>query len=48
MSLKDSKNLLSNNIGFNFRLTEIQAAIGIEQLKKLKKLISTDKKFQKN
>jgi len=29
---------LSNMIGFNFRLTEIQAAIGIEQLKKLKKL----------
>ncbi|MBN1392871.1 MAG: DegT/DnrJ/EryC1/StrS family aminotransferase [Sedimentisphaerales bacterium] len=27
---------LSNMIGFNFRLTEVQAAIGIEQLKKLK------------
>jgi dTDP-4-amino-4,6-dideoxygalactose transaminase len=26
---------LSNMLGFNFRLTEIQAAIGIEQLKKL-------------
>ncbi len=38
VSLKDSKNLLSNNIGFNFRLTEIQAAIGIEQLKKLKRI----------
>lgn len=29
---------LSNMIGFNFRLTEIQAAIGREQLKKLSKL----------
>ena len=28
-------NLLCNMLGFNFRLTEIQAAIGIEQLKKL-------------
>lgn len=33
------KNLI-NNIGFNFRLTEIQAAIGIEQLKKLNKIIN--------
>lgn len=30
---------LSNMLGFNFRLTEIQAAIGIEQLKKLKTLV---------
>lgn len=29
---------LSNMIGFNFRMTEIEAAIGIEQLKKLKTL----------
>jgi perosamine synthetase len=29
---------LSNMIGFNFRMTEIEAAIGIEQLKKLKAL----------
>ena len=28
---------LSNMIGFNFRITEIEAAIGLEQLKKLKK-----------
>ena len=38
-----SKNIsnkeLSNLIGYNFRLTEIQAAIGIEQLKKLNKII---------
>jgi dTDP-4-amino-4,6-dideoxygalactose transaminase len=31
---------LSNMIGFNFRMTEIEAAIGIEQLKKLKSLIA--------
>lgn len=30
---------LSNMIGFNFRMTEIEAAIGIEQLKKLKSLV---------
>jgi perosamine synthetase len=29
---------ISNIIGFNFRLTEIQAAIAIEQLKKLKRI----------
>ncbi len=29
---------LSNMIGFNFRMTEIEAAIGVEQLKKLKTL----------
>lgn len=29
---------ISNMIGFNFRMTEIEAAIGIEQLKKLKVL----------
>mgnify|MGYP001234135960 CR=1 FL=1 len=30
---------LNNMVGYNFRLTEIQAAIGIEQLKKLKKIV---------
>ena len=30
---------LNNIIGYNFRLTEIQAAIGIEQLKKLKRIV---------
>jgi len=34
------KNLV-NMIGYNFRLGEIEAAIGIEQLKKLKKLVSS-------
>jgi dTDP-4-amino-4,6-dideoxygalactose transaminase len=31
---------LANMIGFNFRMTEIEAAIGLEQLKKLKTLTS--------
>jgi perosamine synthetase len=31
---------LSNMIGFNFRMTEIEAAIGIEQLKKLPSIIA--------
>jgi perosamine synthetase len=31
---------LSNMIGFNFRMTEIEAAIGVEQLKKLNTLTS--------
>ncbi len=30
---------LANMIGFNFRMTEIGAAIGIEQLKKLKRFL---------
>ena len=33
------KDNLSNMIGYNFRLGEIESAIGIEQLKKLKKII---------
>lgn len=31
---------LSNMLGYNFRMTEIEAAIGIEQLKKLPRLIA--------
>ncbi len=31
---------LSNMLGYNFRMTEIEAAIGIEQLKKLSRLIA--------
>jgi dTDP-4-amino-4,6-dideoxygalactose transaminase len=31
---------IANMIGFNFRMTEIEAAIGIEQLKKLEKIIT--------
>jgi perosamine synthetase len=35
---------LSNMIGHNFRLGEIEAAIGIEQLKKLRRLVETRQK----
>ncbi len=34
-----NKKLLINNIGHNFRLGEVESAIGIEQLKKLKKIV---------
>lgn len=37
------KDNLTNYYGYNFRLTEIQAAIGIEQLKKLNKIINKKK-----
>jgi len=38
---------LSNMLGFNFRLTEIQAAIGIEQLHKLDNEIKIRQKYAK-
>jgi dTDP-4-amino-4,6-dideoxygalactose transaminase len=37
---KKATNGVNNIIGFNFRLTEIQAAIGIEQLKKAENLVA--------
>jgi len=40
---KKYKNLV-NMVGFNFRMTEIQAAIALEQLKKLPKLLKARKK----
>ena len=36
----NNKEFLSNILGYNFRLGEIEAAIGIEQIKKLKTIIS--------
>ena len=33
------KSILSNIIGHNFRMGEIEAAIGLEQYKKLKKIV---------
>lgn len=36
-----------NIIGYNFRLGEVEAAIGIEQLKKLKKIVKTKQKNAK-
>ncbi len=38
VSSKNDK-FLNNMLGFNFRMNEIEAAIGIEQLKKLKKIL---------
>jgi len=43
---KGETNLI-NMLGFNFRLTEIQAAIGIEQLKKLDKELKVRQKYAK-
>lgn len=40
VSDKGTKNL-SNMIGYNFRLGEIECAIGLEQIKKLKHLVAT-------
>ena len=43
----NNKNDLSNMIGNNFRLGEIESAIGIEQLKKLKKEVIKKQKIAK-
>ncbi len=43
---EDKKNLV-NIIGYNFRLGEIECAIGIEQLKKLKKKVTRRQKIAK-
>ena len=40
-----SKKELNNMVGFNFRMGELEAAIGIEQYKKLKKIIKTRNKL---
>ena len=42
---KGSKKDFSNMVGYNFRLGEIEAAIGIQQLKKLNKLIKYRQKM---
>ena len=34
-------------LGFNYRLTDIQAALGISQLKRIKKFVNKEKKFQR-
>ena len=41
VDMNSKKDELINNIGYNFRPTEIDAAIGIEQLKKLKKIVNS-------
>ncbi len=45
--LKKNDKSLSNILGYNFRLGEIEAAIGIEQFKKLKKIIKFRQKLAK-
>ena len=37
-----------NEIGFNFRLTNIQSAVGVAQLEKIKKLLKNKKKLAFN
>lgn len=44
---KCSKNLSFDKVGFNFRLGEIESAIGIEQLKKLKYIIKKNRSVAK-
>ncbi len=44
--LKNKKNL-NNMIGYNFRLGEIESAIGIQQIYKLKKIINLRRRFAK-
>lgn len=39
--ISHSKKELINNLGYNFRLTELQSAIGISQLKKLKERVKS-------
>ncbi len=43
--IKKNDKSLSNILGYNFRLGEIEAAIGIEQFKKLKKIIKFRQKL---
>ena len=41
-------NDIHDSIGFNFKFTELQACIGIEQMKKLPNRIILKRKFIKN
>jgi len=43
----DPVNYIHNEIGFNFRLTNIQSALGLAQLERLPKLISMKKQINK-
>jgi len=40
-----NKNKIKNILGYNFRLGEIESSIGIEQLKKLKKIVKNKQKI---
>ncbi len=45
--ISKSKKQLINNLGYNFRLTELQSALGISQLKKLSVRVKSRKKLAK-
>jgi perosamine synthetase len=47
-SLQSNNHKMSNMFGFNFRLGEIEAAIGIEQLKKLNNIVKDRRMIAKN
>jgi perosamine synthetase len=47
VTIRKNSNEINNMIGFNFRLGEIEAAIGIEQLKKLKNIVIRKQKQAK-
>ena len=46
VTIKRSNKQINNMIGFNFRLGEVEAAIGIEQLKKLKSIVKKQKQAE--
>ena len=46
-SKSDPFNYLHNEIGFNYRLSNLQAAVGLSQFKRLKKIISQKKALRK-
>ena len=48
MSDKSSKNELSNMLGNNYRMGEMEASIGIEQLKKLNRIVNQRIKISKS
>ena len=45
--MSSNKKYFHDIVGSNYRLTNLQAAIGVEQLKKVKKLLKNRKKFLK-
>ena len=46
---RDKKGVFKHDyIGFNFAFTDLQAAVGISQMKKLKKIVTKKEEFLKN
>ena len=46
-SKSDPFNYIHNELGFNYRLSNMQAAIGLSQLKRLRKIINQKKELRK-